>query len=235
MNTEKRLQEIWSQDYIDSLPESIKQRRFIYSENDSQKDILITGINASFRNDDKPDHNKFVLRDIFEEKYDNYWGPIKKILHNEHINLQDKAAYLDIFYFREKDQRFLKELLTYPQGIRFIVEQLNLTQHLIEDVIKPKVIIVKNRESAAYWGRFANEEMIWMGYQLEFVRDEKCGQVYKITGLINSSERIAPEIKQTNLQNTLVLFTEHITQYTTKEKRPTAWLIKTLLDDFCCG
>ena len=115
-------------------------------------------------------------------------------------------------------------------GIPFIVDQINLTQHIIEDVIKPKVIIVKNKESAAYWGKLENDGIIWMGYKFEYMKTLVCGELFKITGLIESSERIAPEIKISNIENTLVLFTQHINQYTAKEKRPTPEILKTLLD-----
>ena len=53
-------------------------------------------------------------------------------------------------------QTFLKnKLLRKPEGIRFIVDQLNLTMHTIEEVIQPKVIVVKNKESSAYFGKEA--------------------------------------------------------------------------------
>ena len=98
------------------------------------------------------------------------------------------------------------------------------------DVIKPKLIIIKNKESVAYFGKMANEGIIWMGYEFEFIENLFCGELYKITGLINSTERIAPELSQTNLVNTLVLFTQHINQYMPKEKRPTPIAISTILD-----
>lgn len=44
----KHLCEIWSKDYISTLPSQIKERGFDYSENTQPKDILITGINPSF-------------------------------------------------------------------------------------------------------------------------------------------------------------------------------------------
>ena len=108
---------------------------------------------------------------------------------------------------------------------------MNLTQHIIEDVIKPKLIIVKNKESWSYWGKLAEEKgWIWMGYKFEFVQNMTCGELFKITGLLESSERIAPEFTETNLVNRFVLFTEHIRETTPQEKRPTATIIKTIYD-----
>ena len=68
-----------------------------------------------------------------------------------------------------------------------------------------------------------------MGYALEPVCNTYCGELYKITGLIDSHERIAPEITQTALVGTLVLFTRHINQYTKRELRPTAEFLNRLL------
>lgn len=109
------------------------------------------------------------------------------------------------------------------------MDQLNLTQHIVEDIIQPKLIIVKNKESAAYWGR-DHSIGVWMGYKFDFVESFNCGELFKISGLINSKERIAPEIINTNLNNTLVLFTGHINQYTRRDKKPTPSLIKSLYE-----
>ena len=61
MEIQKRLLEIWNRDYINELPEIIKQRGFNYSINQEPKDILITGINPSFR---KGDNNGNVCFDF---------------------------------------------------------------------------------------------------------------------------------------------------------------------------
>jgi hypothetical protein len=232
MQIQERLQEIWSKSYISDLPYEIKERGFIFSANYHQKDILITGINPSFRESDDVNLHSFDFQNTLHEDWDNYWGPLKKMIRNESdIDLSSICSYLDIFYFREKEQTFLREkVLKSSAGIPFIVDQINLTQHIIEDVIKPKVIIVKNKESAAYWGKLENDGIIWMGYKFEYMKTLVCGELFKITGLIESSERIAPEIKISNIENTLVLFTQHINQYTAKEKRPTPEILKTLLD-----
>ena len=74
-----------------------------------------------------------------------------------------------------------------------------------------------------------------MGYALEHVCNTYCGELYKITGLIDSHERIAPEITQTALVGTLVLFTRHINQYTKRELRPTAEFLNRLLHVYSQG
>lgn len=231
MEIQERLLEIWNRNYINELPEIIKERGFNYSVNQEPKDILITGINPSFRKGDDNGNMCFDFKIIAKDtKYDTYWSSLKKLVVDEQIDLINNTACLDIFYFRERDQNFLaKNILSNPAGLSFVAEQLNLTQHIIEDVIKPKVIIVKNKESAAYWGKYADKGIVWMGYELEFIENTAFGELYKIKGLINSTQRISPEIKQTNIENSLILFTVHINQYTKREKRPTPSFINELL------
>lgn len=228
----KHLCEIWSKDYISTLPSQIKERGFDYSENTQPKDILITGINPSFAPQETA-NKSFNFQDIIfcRVPSSHYWLPIKKMLFDENNDFRLKAAYLDIFYFREQNQKFLREeIIPNTAGIPFLVDQLNLTQHIIEDVIKPKVVIVANKESSAYWGKLADEGIIWMGYDLHLVKHMQTGDLYKVTGLLNSSKRIAPEIKETNIKDSLILFSRHINQYTPSEQRPTARTVKALLD-----
>lgn len=236
MNAREKLNSIWEQDYINQLPEFVRKRGFVYSINNSGKDILITGINPSFRED--ADFNSYGFdfqNTLKDEKWDNYWSPLKKLVYDteNNIDLRNECAYLDIFFFREKEQKQLKNgILKSSSGIRFLADQLKITQQIIEDIIKPKVIIVKNKESAAYWGKLHERGYIWMGYQLDFVQSFECGELYKISGLIKSTDRISPDIIETNLKDTLVLFSEHICQYTKKEKRPTAVLFNELLKNY---
>ncbi len=231
MEIQKKLLEIWNKNYINELPVIIKERGFNYSINDEQKDILITGINPSFRKGDENGNTCFDFKSIVKDnKYDTYWTSLKNLVSNGTTNLLNDTACLDIFYFRERDQKFLtKNILANTGGLTFVAEQLNLTQHIIEEIIKPKVIIVKNKESAAYWGKYADKGILWMGYELEFLENTAFGELYKIKGLINSTERISPEIEKTNIENSLILFTVHINQYTKKEKRPTPNFINELL------
>lgn len=232
MNTEKRLAEIWNEDYINLLPSLVKDRGYMFADN-VQKDILITGFNPSYREGEPTGviHGQ-ISKIWYEDKYDNYWGPIKKILNEEEIDLRDKADYLDIFYFREKEQRFLNDkILSSPSGLKFVIDQLNLTMHIIEDVVKPKLLIIKNKESWAYFGKLYDEKgWVWMGYQFEHIQNMACGELCRIIGLLNSKERIAPEFQQTNLKGSFVLFTKHINQYTSINERPTPKIVKSILD-----
>lgn len=235
MEIQQRLIEIWNKQNWPDLPEWVIANGSNYAINKEPKDILITGINPSFREIEKAGHVCFSFQEEMKrvaEKYDNYWGPVRKILYSpeEGIDLIPQTAYLDIFYFRKQRQSQLRQILKSPGGVAFIAEQLNLTQHIIEDIIQPRLIIVKNRESAAYWGKLSDRGFVWMGYQFEMIESSPYGDWCRIVGLLDSEERIAPEIKGTNLLNTLVLFSQHINQFTPKDNRPTAAYLKKKMD-----
>ena len=153
-NTLKRLFEIWHSDYMDALPSAIKDRGYSFADN-VKRDILITGFNPSFRDGDSQGIIHGPAANLWkDEKWDNYVGPIKKMIVDDSVDLREKTDYLDIFYFREQEQSFLREkILCKPEGIRFVVDQLNLTMHIIENIVMPKLIVVKNKESWAYFGK----------------------------------------------------------------------------------
>lgn len=230
---EEKLAQIWSENYLNSLPEIIRERGFNYSVNEESKDILITGINPSFRVGADNGNCRFDFRIIAnDEKYDVYWSSLKKIVHDKDLNIDFRSitAYLDIFYFRETDQNFLrKQILKTPEGLSFAVDQIKLTQEIVETIIKPKLIIVKNRESAAYWGKFAEQGIFWMGYQLELLQTLESGELYKIVGLIDSEERVMPSLQKSNLENSLIFFTQHF-RYASVAKKPNAKLVSEFLN-----
>jgi hypothetical protein len=86
---------------------------------------------------------------------------------------------------------------------------------------------VKNKESWAYWGKI--EGYVWMGYEFEKVRDYPCGELCKIMGL-QKNDRIAPEIEETCLKDSFVLFSRHINQFTKREERPNSELLYNILN-----
>ena len=254
---EKRLSEIWDSHYMEDLPVWVKQRKYMYAD-PVKADILITGINPSFRKGDEeqltkwhgPSKCNFNPEKWREDKlrkgkkgvrWDTYWGPMYKMLCNDNINLLNRFDYLDLFHFREQNQSKLsKEILMKGKddnegGKDFIVDELNLTQHIIEDIIQSRLILVKNKESWAYWGKLKDDGLIWMGYEFDKIKDYISGELelYKITGLINTDKRIAQEFNSENtcLKGCYVLFARHINQYVTKEKRPTAELLNNILNN----
>lgn len=221
-----------------NLKSEIKERGYVFAD-PQKKDLLITGINPSWRNESKGNGHGFATENLKPEVWkqrsgrfwDAYWGPIRKMLVDEEkgIDLLDRVDYLDIFHFKEQNQKFLTQVILKHQsdGIDFVRKELNLTQHIIEENIQPKLILVKNKESWAYWGYYP--EYVWMGYRFEHVEDYPCGELCKIMGLRDSDKRIAPEITKSALEGTYVLFSSHINQYTKREHRPTAELLNSIL------
>lgn len=234
MDTGKLLAEIWGKPYMEVLPDFVKKRGYAYAST-TQNDILIAGFNPSFRAEDRPGAMQYdVKRVLYDTRHDNYWSPIRRMLSDANIDLRDKTGYLDIFYFREQKQTALKrEILSTPEGVRFVADQLNVTQHILEEVARPKLLVVKNKEAAAYFGILHEQHgWVWMGYEVRPVDALNCGKLYRITGLIDSECRIAPEIRTSNLVNTLVLLVPHINQYVARDKRPTPKLLNDLLDAY---
>ena len=233
MNYLEQLARLW-QRIPEQLPVKIKERGYMVSENHGNKDILITGMNPSFREGAVCQSGTFSFETILvDDKGDSYWSPVKNMLFSDSIDLRNKAAYWDLFCFRETEQSFLsKEILSRDGGISFIAEQLNITQHVIEEVITPKVIVVANKESAAYWGKLSDLGYIWMGYDLKYVGNVFCGELYRIEGLLGCKERISPEITDSKLKGTFVLLTSYMKSLP-KEKRPTVDFLNTLLSYYC--
>lgn len=201
MDIAKSLDTLW-QDYLHNLPEEEDRVRDVLKRGygcirNEKKDILITGINPSFRGDATSGNNFWELKQLLDkDSKDKYWSTVRKMLLGERIDLRDRADYLDIFYYRETDQTFLrKELLSSPEGMRFVAEQLRITMYVVEHVIQPKLIIVKNKESWVYWGKEAETKgWVWMGYRFSAVKELPSGSLYRIEGLIDNKPGRTPQI-----------------------------------------
>ncbi len=204
------LEKIWAE--YKGLPDFVKENGFLFCENSTQKDVLIVGINPSFRKEDRKDIWHYSFHNAIKGN-DPHWSCMLEIVGNIDIN---KVAYLDLFYFRKKDQKeSLNSILKSESGISFLAEQLELTMKCIETVIRPNVIVVKNKGAWGFFGKHRKgDKGVWMGYDLEKVEieDEKYlgyGELYRITGLAKSKERIAKDIEHTNLNGSYILFSKY--------------------------
>ncbi len=243
------IEKIWDSEYMSTLAKDLpwlKSRGYVFAH-PVKADLLITGINPSFKEgqENNPKAHGDARYNFYPENWvkedgkhywNTYFGPMWKMLNDEanHICLMNRFDYLDIFNFKERDQTVLrKKIVNRPEGVKFAIEELNLTQHIIEDIIRPKLILVKNNESWVYWGKLKDKGLIWMGYDFEKIRDYQCGELYKIIGLLDSDERVSPEITNNNtcLIGTYVLFSKHINQYTRRKERPTASILNDILGE----
>jgi hypothetical protein len=97
------------------------------------------------------------------------------------------------------------------------------------------LIIVKNKGSWFAWGKDAHTKKkgqwtnVWMGYTFEKLNipEIHCGEVCRITGLLDSPERISPDICETKLKRTIVLFTS-ASRFQKSEKRLTPEQVEVL-------
>ena len=195
---ENSLSKLWSNYQNEYGQNPIFKREYVFAI-PRKSDILITGINPS--NNGKPKHSF-----SFDEADYRYFTKLKKIAPN--------ATYLDLFYIRGI-QNELNEFTNNSIGILFLADQLKLTQELIEEIVKPKLILVFNKGSWGYWGYYEN--IIWMGYEFKFEKELEFGKLMRITGLKKHPERISSNITKTNLENTLVYFSKYL-NYTSNEE-----------------
>lgn len=241
-----QLKRIWdntSSPFYKSLHNcELGKRGYWFPVNPSPVEVLITGINPSFREEESLTQNPIPIKDIIDNPgYDTYWTPAKRIIFEDRkdrpgygIDYRDKSAFMDLFYFREKNQKCIGgTILCWPNksGVPFLTDQLRVSQERIE-LLKPKVIVVKNRESQAYWGKLNSpkRECIWMGYEFTSIpfNGHPRWDVARITG-INSKNISGLSSSELVRQGTVVLFAQHINQYTSVEERPTPETIERLL------
>ena len=240
---ESRLDKIWndsSKSYHEALHAcELGRRGYWFPVNPSHVDILITGINPSFRDQEPLLLRPSSIKDLFNNT-DPYWTPLRRISYEERpervgygLDYRESTAALDLFYFREKKQNCLRNNILQwsgDSGITFLVDMLRVSQERIEN-LSPKVIIVKNRESQAYWGKLNSreKECIWMGYEFTPISFDGHSnwEVAKVTG-IHSKNISGLSSSSLVEQGTVVLFMDHINQYTPLEERPTPETISKL-------
>ncbi|MCC8117734.1 MAG: hypothetical protein LIP09_03175 [Bacteroidales bacterium] len=161
--------------------------------------VLVVGINPS---DDKirrdSDDYSFTLKDnVFTiEKPKGLWKLFLKIFNTQ--ALRDKVGYLDLFPIRCTSQKEFD--IRFKNEIQLKVALLKVTQQEIER-LKPKVILILNNGSEAYWGVLP--KFVWMGYQFTSYIEFGRIRLDIITGM--REERILPEL-QTNLIGTKVIW-----------------------------
>lgn len=229
---EKKLSELWKRWQGQMASEKLNEilaRGICYAKVSEPHRILVTGINPSWRKDDPAAGDPvcaYSYQDIIAGGEDRYFLSIDKLFPE---NFKREVAYLDILNYRETEQNVLYDFYKSEQGISFVAENLRLNQLWIEQVVRPRLIMVKNKASWDLWGKNATAtENIWMGYSMELVETLPCGDVCRITGLVEHPDRVAADcLFDTNLKGTVVLFTSHF-QYCSAEKRPTPELMARL-------
>ena len=210
---------------------NILERGICFSKIEIPHRILVTGMNPSFRQGDvarKENICEYNYQGIVEGGEDRYFLAFDKLFPEEY---KQEVAYMDLLNFRETDQEMVWKFCNDPKGLELVAENLRLNHLFMEQVVRPRLIMVKNRGSWCFWGKEATADAnIWMGYRFEHLEPLPCGELCRITGLVDHPDRVSDnELLETNLKGTLVLFTSHF-QYQASDKLPTPELIARLCD-----
>lgn len=208
---------------------AILGRGICFSKIEKAHRILVTGMSPSFRQGDPAQENfvcEYEYQGIVEGGEDRYFLAFDKLFPEAY---KREVAYMDLLNFRETDQNTVWKFCKDPKGFELVAGNLRLSQLFIEQVVRPRLIMVKNRGSWCFWGKEAKtDENIWMGYRFEHLESLPCGDLCRITGLIDHPGRVSHDcLLETNLKGTLVLFTSHF-QYCATEKLPTPELLARL-------
>lgn len=180
-----------------------------------QSDILFFGINPSY-NGEKANKIAYPIEGAVNA-YRRYFGPFADLV--AEAGSEITWTYMDLFYYRQTKQIGLESLLKKNDGLRFLCDQLILTQQILEWA-QPKVIAVCNARAADFFGVNSTgpEDNVWMGYDFKF--DQKIG-LHRISGLLDG--RVNPDLKTTTLIGTPVCFTPTLTYMGQLSKKRLAW------------
>lgn len=175
----------------------IMQRGYHIYHNSTQKDILLVGYNPSFDKGEKVGNQQVYQLPDREL--------VKRMLVSCQTDLRDRTAYIDLFSFRESNHQVAnQQIVLNPQMFNYVIEQVCLSQNMIEEVIRPKVIIILYKDTWAYFGKLP--EYTWMGYRYLTCSAIIHHEFSRIVDYSNKTDRINIEREHTNLKNTKVLF-----------------------------
>lgn len=169
--------------------------------NNPSQGILLTGINPSGNGGENVFYTfEQTIRELNnpELKISQYWKHKKYQIVDDCKWLIDRTAYLDLFpYYESSQKKFLEAIRPH---IDFQVKVLEITQRIIEEYIKPRLIIAANDTAAFYWGFRPNTT--WLGYDFikvddvpECLKNTKI-RLYRINptnGFRNASDRVGQD------------------------------------------
>ena len=208
---------------------AILDRGICYSKIEKTHRILVTGMNPSFRQGDPARENsvcEYEYQGIVGGGEERDFGGFDELFPGGY---KQEVADMELVNFGETEQDTVWKFCKDPKGLELVAGNLRLSQLFIEQVVRPRLIMVKNKGSWCFWGKEAKaDENIWMGYRFEHLESLPCGDFCRITGLIDHPDRVNHDcLLETNLKGTLVLFTSHF-QYQASDKLPTPELLARL-------
>jgi hypothetical protein len=208
---------------IDTPFRPLLERGTAVAITEREKNILFVGINPSYKDGES---HEYEVHDAVKG-----YPPYFRVFHTlaNDAKYGDSWTYMDLFYHRETNQNEVNELLNSDIGLKFLCEQLILSQGVLE-YAKPKLIVVCNARASDFFGVNKSEQgtNVWMGYEFEF--DETCG-LHRISGL--QPERINKELTHTRLENVPVCFTSTLKYMDKFSRNRLAWQLRLALNEVC--
>ncbi|MCG8203234.1 hypothetical protein G1L01_11450 [Tenacibaculum finnmarkense] len=198
----------------------IIERGFVCSKIKKEK-VLFVGINPSFTSDAKVESYQYDIDNAVKE-YPRHYAKFTKLIEN--TDYQNNWTYVDLFQFRETNQKRIVDLIKFdPQ---FLVSQLRLTHKIICE-INPEFIIVCNSGASDFfginkWKKSNGWQNVWFGYDFEF--DENLG-----IDIIKSKNKESILTSENQLLGTPVLFTSTLTYMSRFDKRRLNWQINRIV------
>lgn len=213
MDINKSLSLLWHKYKSNTyMPKFVHKRRYCYSLNQSQRDILVLGLNPSLVKTYKNKSIFFNIDKVFEnitksKPPDPYFKRFLDLL-NAGNKKKKNLAYADLLYYRTKAQkRYFNYFTKHLDGILFLEDQLQISQEVIEKIIKPKVILATCWEVLLLLGLFQESNYTnWLGYDLKMVGYTSTNQrIYRIQGVVDDPCTSDIFLKHTNLIGTYVI------------------------------
>lgn len=182
----------------------ILERGFQICETRGHKDILIMKLCTN----DATGHS-YAGQSVYQFPtmidFSSDWKVEMDMLVGQGYNLLSASTALNMFSCKEYIDPLVNDIIRNPRTFNYVVDQITVTQNIIEDIITPKVIIVLNKEAEAFFGHI--KKLTWMGYTFRTAGDINGLEVCEITGFSNANDRLAQDTRHmTNLIGTKIIF-----------------------------
>lgn len=218
----------------------LAKRNYVFAQPLQDKQVLFVGINPSFPKGAccKPYHYHPHPSKVCGKAHPHY-RRFQKLA--DKVGISEDWAYADLFFLRETSQWQIERWMHMDhdrQFLSFLCDQLRLTMRLMEEVLKPRLIVVCNKMSHLFWGLHIKPTVVkkhpddpdysgvWMGYQLEKHADPDLG-IHIVTGLHPHS--IRERKRETSLIGTPIYFTSSLNYRTASSTDQLAAIIQRVL------
>ena len=218
------------------------KRNYAAPKHLEQADLLIVGINPAYDGHDLAAPLQYAtVRETLDnphlsEREKGYWKHVWNVVPEAY---RERFTYVDLFALRETNQERLTQF-RYPSELCFLAKHLLLTQQLIENVIRPKLIVVTDKAAWAYWGFLP--EYSWMGYDCKVLREIKKNVILtEVQGLREDEFAIQHAVtppeehyaRKDALKGTRILFAPYQGDRCPRDQRLTPDEIQQILENDC--